>query len=60
MTRRTTGPKRRAEHYAYIMAKLINSLDAGSISRDDLARAWMAGYQSAARKRRIARPKPRK
>jgi hypothetical protein len=59
MTRRTTGPKRRAEHYAGATARLINSIGA-TIDRTDLARAWMAGYQSAARKRRIARPKPRK
>lgn len=51
MARRTQGPKRRAERYGREMAKLIASTG-GTIDKSDLARAYVAGYQSAARSRR--------
>jgi hypothetical protein len=54
MTRRTKGPKRKAEAYA----RNVACLPGGSLA-PLLAAAWMAGYNAAARARRIDRPKPR-
>lgn len=63
MTRRTTGPKRRAERYARTHLIGPAGVDAQLEVRDVwalMAISYMAGYSSAARKRRIVRPKPRK
>jgi hypothetical protein len=58
MTRRTEGPKRRAQEYAYREAYKYEGLSGTEIAWA-LAAAWMAGYRSAARARRIDRPKPK-
>jgi hypothetical protein len=57
MTRRTEGPKRRAEKWA---DDAIYRRTSDESMRQLLAAAYLAGYRSAARARRIERPKPRK
>lgn len=56
MSRRDHGPKRRAEMYAYRVTRLA-PYGQGDVRRA-IVDAYMAGYRSAARARRIERPKP--
>ena len=60
MTRRTHGPKRKAEAYAAAQLPAGEVYGRAVFMRSQLAIAWMAGYRAASRARRIARPKPRK
>lgn len=52
------GPKYRAEHYAAQMTRIIQACGY-DLTREDLARAWMAGYNSGGRTRRVPRKLPR-
>lgn len=56
MSRRDHGPKRRAEMYAYRAVR--NAIYDRNEVRRTIIDAYMAGYRSAARARRIERPKP--
>jgi hypothetical protein len=55
MTRRTKGPKRRAEAYGRSRGGAYEGLSGREIAYA-LADAYMAGYRSAARARRKPRP----
>lgn len=51
MTRRTKGPKRRAEAYA---------TSGGRLDTTTVEAAWLAGYRAAARTRKANMPAPRR